>query len=62
MLNGANFKATDDEFNKIASLIEKISAIEYISDGDLSAASKDIYGKCEAIFMITMSISDILKN
>ena len=62
MLNSAHFKVTDDEFNKIASLIEKISAIEYISDGDLSAAMKDIYGKREAIFMITMSVSDILKK
>jgi len=26
MLNNANFKVADDEFNKIASLIEKISA------------------------------------
>lgn len=62
MLNSAHFKVTEDEFNKIASLIEKISAIEYISDGDLSAAMKDIYGKREAIFMITMSISDTLKK
>jgi hypothetical protein len=62
MLNSANFKVSDDEFNKIASLIEKISAIEYISNGNLSAAMEDIYGKREAIFMITMSISDILKK
>lgn len=26
MLNSAHFKVTEDEFNKIASLIEKISA------------------------------------
>lgn len=62
MFNSTNFKVSDDEFNKIASLIEKISAIEYISNGDLSAAMEDIYGKREAIFMITMSISDILKK
>ena len=57
-----NFVPSYDEHKLLAAIAEKVFAIQYIANGDLKSALNDIYGKREAILMLSVAMSEMFER